>query len=40
MNGESLLEMEADERARSGMFLAFNIQWNCPVLGDEFLRAR
>ena len=32
LDGESILEMEADERARAGMFLAFNILLNCQGL--------
>ena len=32
MNGESLLEMEPDERARAGMFWPSSIRLNCPVL--------
>ena len=32
LDGTSLLEMEADERARAGMFLPFSILLNCPVL--------
>ena len=40
MNGESLLEMEADERARSGMFLAFQYPVELPGVGGmSFLRA-
>jgi Fe-S cluster assembly ATP-binding protein len=40
MNGESLLEMEADERARSGMFLAFQYPVELPGVGGmNFLRA-
>jgi Fe-S cluster assembly ATP-binding protein len=40
MNGESLLEMEADERARAGMFLAFQYPVELPgVAGMSFLRA-
>ena len=40
MNGESLLEMEADERARAGMFLAFQYPVELPGVGGmAFLRA-
>ncbi|MEL0062969.1 MAG: Fe-S cluster assembly ATPase SufC, partial [Candidatus Puniceispirillum sp.] len=40
MNGESLLEMEADERARAGMFLAFQYPVELPGVGGMgFLRA-
>ena len=40
MNGESLLEMEADERARAGMFLAFQYPVELPGVGGmSFLRA-
>ena len=40
MNGESILEMEADERARAGMFLAFQYPVELPgVAGMSFLRA-
>ena len=30
MNGQSILEMEADERARAGMFLAFQYPVELP----------
>ena len=40
MNGESLLEMEPDERARAGMFLAFQYPVELPGVGGmSFLRA-
>ena len=40
MNGRSILEMEADERARAGMFLAFQYPVELPgVAGMSFLRA-
>ena len=40
MNGGSLLEMEADERARAGMFLAFQYPVELPGVGGmSFLRA-
>ena len=40
MNGQSILEMEADERARAGMFLAFQYPVELPgVAGMSFLRA-
>jgi Fe-S cluster assembly ATP-binding protein len=40
MNGESLLDMEADERARAGMFLAFQYPVELPGVGGmSFLRA-
>ena len=40
MNGASLLEMEADERARAGMFLAFQYPVELPGVGGmSFLRA-
>ena len=40
MNGVSLLEMEADERARAGMFLAFQYPVELPGVGGmSFLRA-
>ena len=40
MNGKSLLEMEADERARAGMFLAFQYPVELPGVGGmSFLRA-
>ena len=40
LNGESILEMEADERARAGMFLAFQYPVELPgVAGMSFLRA-
>ena len=40
MNGESLLEMEADERARAGMFLAFQYPVELPGVGGmSVLRA-
>ena len=40
LNGESVLEMEADERARAGMFLAFQYPVELPgVAGMSFLRA-
>ena len=40
MNGKSLLEMEADERARDGMFLAFQYPVELPGVGGmSFLRA-
>jgi Fe-S cluster assembly ATP-binding protein len=40
MNGQSVLEMEADERARAGMFLAFQYPVELPgVAGMGFLRA-
>ena len=40
LDGESLLEMEADERARAGMFLAFQYPVELPgVSGMAFLRA-
>jgi Fe-S cluster assembly ATP-binding protein len=39
-NGVSILEMEVDERARSGMFLAFQYPVELPgVAGMSFLRA-
>jgi Fe-S cluster assembly ATP-binding protein len=40
MNGQSILEMEADERALAGMFLAFQYPVELPgVAGMSFLRA-
>ncbi len=40
MNGKSFLEMEADERARAGMFLAFQYPVELPGVGGmSFLRA-
>ena len=40
MNGESFLEMEADERARAGLFLAFQYPVELPGVGGmSFLRA-
>jgi Fe-S cluster assembly ATP-binding protein len=40
MNGKSLLEMEADERARAGMFLAFQYPVELPGVGGmRFWRA-
>ena len=40
MNGESLLDMEADERARAGMFLAFQYPVELPGVGGmSLLRA-
>ena len=40
LDGESVLEMEADERARAGMFLAFQYPVELPgVTGMSFLRA-
>lgn len=40
MNGASLLDMEADERARAGMFLAFQYPVELPGVGGmNFLRA-
>ena len=40
MNGESMLEMEPDERARAGMFLAFQYPVELPGVGGmSFLRA-
>lgn len=40
MNGVSLLEMEPDERARAGMFLAFQYPVELPGVGGmSFLRA-
>ena len=40
MNGESLLDMEADERARAGVFLAFQYPVELPGVGGmSFLRA-
>ncbi len=40
MHGESLLDMEADERARAGMFLAFQYPVELPGVGGmSFLRA-
>ena len=40
MSGESLLDMEADERARAGMFLAFQYPVELPGVGGmSFLRA-
>ena len=40
MNGESLMEMEPDERARAGMFLAFQYPVELPGVGGmSFLRA-
>ncbi len=40
LDGESVLEMEADERARAGMFLAFQYPVELPgVSGMSFLRA-
>ena len=40
MNGLSLLEMESDERARAGMFLAFQYPVELPGVGGmSFLRA-
>ena len=40
MNGKSLLEMEADERARAGLFLAFQYPVELPGVGGmSFLRA-
>ena len=39
LNGESVLEMEADERARAGMFLAFQYPVELPGVGGmSFLR--
>ena len=39
LDGQSLLEMEADERARSGLFLAFQYPVELPgVSGMSFLR--
>ena len=39
LDGESLLEMEADERARAGMFLAFQYPVELPGVGGmSFLR--
>ena len=39
LDGESLLEMEADERARAGMFLAFQYPVEIPGVGNmTFLR--
>tara|TARA_B100000989_G_C19496518_1_gene452294 strand:- start:220 stop:975 length:756 start_codon:yes stop_codon:yes gene_type:complete len=40
MNGQSILEMESDERARAGLFLAFQYPVELPgVAGMSFLRA-
>ena len=40
MNGVSMLEMESDERARAGMFLAFQYPVELPGVGGmSFLRA-
>ncbi|HCA90876.1 MAG TPA: Fe-S cluster assembly ATPase SufC, partial [Alphaproteobacteria bacterium] len=40
MNGVSMLEMEPDERARAGMFLAFQYPVELPGVGGmSFLRA-
>ena len=40
IDGESVLEMEADERARAGMFLAFQYPVELPGVGGmSFLRA-
>lgn len=40
MNGESILEMDPDERARAGMFLAFQYPVELPGVGGmSFLRA-
>lgn len=40
LDGESVLEMEADERARAGMFLAFQYPVELPGVGGmSFLRA-
>lgn len=40
LDGESVLEMEADERARAGMFLAFQYPVELPGVGGmTFLRA-
>ena len=40
MNGVSVLEMESDERARAGMFLAFQYPVELPGVGGmSFLRA-
>ena len=40
LDGKSLLEMEADERARSGLFLAFQYPVELPGVGGmSFLRA-
>jgi len=40
LDGESLIEMEADERARAGMFLAFQYPVELPGVGGlAFLRA-
>ena len=40
LDGESLLDMEADERARAGMFLAFQYPVELPGVGGmAFLRA-
>lgn len=40
LDGESILEMEADERARAGMFLAFQYPVELPGVGGMgFLRA-
>ena len=40
LNGDSVLEMEADERARAGMFLAFQYPVELPGVGGmAFLRA-
>ncbi len=40
MNGKSILELEADERARAGMFLAFQYPVELPGVGGmSFLRA-
>ena len=40
LEGESVLEMEADERARAGMFLAFQYPVELPGVGGmSFLRA-
>ena len=40
LDGESVLEMEADERARAGMFLAFQYPVELPGVGGmAFLRA-
>ncbi|NDA09082.1 MAG: ATP-binding cassette domain-containing protein, partial [Alphaproteobacteria bacterium] len=39
LDGESILEMEADERARAGMFLAFQYPVELPGVGGmSFLR--
>ena len=40
LNGNSIIDMEADERARSGLFLAFQYPVELPgVSGMSFLRA-